>query len=192
MYRSRTSSLRKLVVALTTIALVTPTATLTAADAPSGKPARSVQLPTHDVELQANGTLKGYFVDGEQGAAKSGVTLTLHQDSAKAIATVKTGENGEFAFSGLKAGTYQVIADGEQIMAYRAWARGTAPPKAPQQVVFAAGDSTRAALWFAGLPPEAQLGIIAAIVAAVAVPIAVYVNDDDDKKPNSPMGGMPM
>lgn len=182
---------RRLLVALTTVALVTPTPALMAADARSTAPPKPVQLATYDVELQPQGTLQGYYVDSEQGAAKAGVTLTLHQNAAKPIATVKTGENGEFAFSGLKAGTYQVVADGEHVMAYRAWARGTAPPKAPQNVVFASQDATRAGLWFAGLPPEAQLAIIAAIVAGIAVPIAILANDDDDK-PNSPMGGAPM
>lgn len=187
---SRTYSARKLIVALTTIALVTPTPAVMAADA-APTAAKPVQLPTHDVELQSQGTLKGHYVDGEQGAAKAGVKLTLHQSSVKPIATATTGENGEFAFTGLKAGTYQIVADGEHVMAYRAWATGTAPPQAPQQVVFASQNATRAGLWFAGLPPEAQLAIIAAIVAGIAVPIAILANDDDDK-PNSPMGGMPM
>jgi hypothetical protein len=186
----RNLSARKLIVTLTVISLVTPTPALFAADAKPAAPAKSVQLPTHDVELQSGGTLQGHYVDGEQGAAREGVTLTLHQNAGKPIASVKTGKNGEFKFSGLRAGTYQVVANGEHVIAYRAWTRGTAPPKAPQQVVFAAQDSTRAALWFAGLPPEAQLAIIAAIVAGIAIPIAILADDDDKKQQNSPDGGM--
>lgn len=189
---SRTMTLRKLVVALSTIALVMPARVSLAAEPQPAAPAKAVQLPTFDVELQSGGTLQGHYVDGEQGAGQAGVTLTLHQNSAKPLATATTGENGEFKFSGLRAGTYQVVADGKHVIAYRAWSRGTAPPQAPKQVVFATQDSTRAALWFAGLPPEAQLAIIAAIVAGVAIPLAILADDDDKKQPNSPDGGMCM
>jgi hypothetical protein len=184
----KTWSARKLIVGLTTVAVLMPAPVSFAADAKPAMRGKPVKLDARDVELQAQGTLQGYYVDGEQGAAKAGVKLTLHQNSAKPIATTTTGENGAFAFSGLRPGTYQIVADGEHVVAYRTWAQGTAPPKAARSVVFAAQDSTRAGLWFASLPPAAQLAILAAVAAGVAVPIAILANDDDHKQPNSPDG----
>jgi hypothetical protein len=45
--------------------------------------AAPVKLPTQDVELSADGALRGYFVDGEQGAGRAGVKVTLHQNAAE-------------------------------------------------------------------------------------------------------------
>lgn len=186
MPRLHSNSARTLIVALTAIALITPVRPLAAAGpAPkpqARKPATPVMLPTHDVELQADGTLHGYYVDEEQGAGRSGVKLSLHQNSKQPLATTTTGENGEFRFEGLRGGTYQIVADDEHVMAYRAWAAGTAPPRTSQHVLFAAGDATRAGLWFAGLSPEAQLAIIALIAAGIAIPIAIAASDDDRRR----------
>ncbi|MBL8850675.1 MAG: carboxypeptidase regulatory-like domain-containing protein [Planctomycetaceae bacterium] len=185
-----TLTARKAIVALTMIALITPAPPILAADARPAAP-KPLKLKTVDVELQSNGTLEGYYVDGEQGAGKSGVSLTLHQNAAEPIAKTKTGENGAFQFTGLKAGTYQVVANDEHVMAYRAWTPGTAPPRTAKNVVFATQEASRAGLWFAGLPPALQLAIIAALVAAVAVPIAIAADDDDKKNSNSEDGNDP-
>jgi len=182
-----TLTARKAIIALTMIALITPGQPLLAADARPEAP-KPLKLKTTDVELQDNGTLQGYFVDSEQGAGKAGVTLTLHQNAAEPIATTKTGENGAFQFTGLKAGTYQVVANNEHVVAYRAWTPGTAPPKTVKNAVFATQDASRAGLWFAGLPAALQLAIIAGLVAAVAVPIAIAADDDDKKRSNSEDG----
>ena len=180
---------QKLIIALTIISIATPTQALVAADAPPVvAPQKAFKLKTVDVELQSDGTLQGYYVDGEQGAAKSGATLTLHQNAAEPIATTTSGENGVFQFTGLKAGTYQVVANNEHVIAYRAWTPGTAPPKTAKQAVFAAQDSTRAGAWFLSLPMEARLAIIAAIIAGIAIPLAIAADDDDKKRPNSEDG----
>ncbi|MBL8850676.1 MAG: hypothetical protein JNG89_13435 [Planctomycetaceae bacterium] len=182
-------SVRKLIVALTIVGIITPSQALLAADPqPAAAPQTSFKLKTVDVELQSNGTLQGYYVDGEQGAGKSGVTLTLHQNAAEPIATTETGDNGVFQFTGLKAGTYQMVANNEHVIAYRAWTPGTAPPKTARQAVFAAQDSTRAAAWFLSLPTEARLAIIAAIIAGIAIPLAIAADDDDKKQANSEDG----
>lgn len=190
----RSKTARTVIVAMMVVALATPSQPLFAAGpkpAPTPTRAAPVKLPTQDVELSADGVLQGYFVNEEQGAGEAGLKVTLHQNSAEPIAATVTGENGEFQFSGLRGGTYQVVVDDEHVMAYRAWTAGTAPPRTTQQAVFVAGDATRAGLWFAGLSPEAQLAILALIAAGIAIPIAIAANDDDGKRRNpSPMGAM--
>jgi hypothetical protein len=184
-----TLTARKLIVALTIVGFITPAQPLLAADPqPAAAPQKSFKLKTVDVELQSNGTLQGYYVDGEQGAGKSGVTLTLHQNGAEPIATTKSGENGAFQFTGVKAGAYQVVANNEHVIAYRAWTPGTAPPKTSKQAVFAAQDSTRAAAWFLSLPTEARLAVIAAIVAGIVIPLVFIGHDDDKQQPISEDG----
>jgi hypothetical protein len=179
---------RKAIVALTMIALITPAQPIMAADARPAPAPKPLKLKTTDVELQSNGTLQGYYVDGEQGAGKAGVKMTLHQNAAEPIAATTTGENGAFQFTGLKAGTYQVVADNEHVIAYRAWTPGTAPPKTAKNALFAPQEASRAGLWFAGLPPALQLALIAGLVAAIAIPIAIAADDDDKKNPNSEDG----
>jgi hypothetical protein len=181
---------RKLIVAMMIVSIATPAQTLFAAGAAPAPATRAapVKLPTQDVELSADGTLRGYFVDGEQGAGQSGVKVTLHQNAAEPLASTVTGENGAFEFTNLRGGTYQVVVNDEHVMAYRAWTAGTAPPRTKPQAVFVAGEATRAGLWFAGLSPEAQLAILALIAAGIAIPIAVAASGDDGKKNNPEEG----
>jgi hypothetical protein len=192
MLTRKSLSARKLIVAMMVVSLATPAQTLFAAGAlpaPTATRAAPVKLPTQDVELSADGTLQGYFVDGEQGAGRAGLKVTLHQNAAEPLASTVTGENGEFEFKELRGGTYQVVVNNEHVMAYRAWTAGTAPPRTKPQAVFVAGEATRAGLWFAGLSPEAQLAILALIAAGIAIPIAIAASDDDGKKKNPEEGG---
>jgi hypothetical protein len=182
---------RRLLVALTVIAIVTPAQPLLATGPSSmAKPkpqAAPVKLKTQDVELQADGTLQGYYINEEQGAGQAGVKVTLHQNSQKPLATTTTGKNGAFQFEGLTGGTYQVVVNDEQVLAYRVWATGTAPPRTSKNVMFKSGEATRAAMWFAGLPPEGQIAVIALITAAIVGGI-LLLDDDDDKKNQSEEG----
>lgn len=183
---------RKLIVAMMVVSIVTPAQSLFAAGtlpAPTANRAAPVKLPTQDVELSADGTLRGYYVDAEQGAGRAGLTVTLHQNSAEPLASTVTGENGEFAFQDLRGGTYQIVVNNEHVMAYRAWTAGAAPPRTKPQAVFVAGDATRAGLWFAGLSPEAQLAILALIAAGIAIPIAILANEDDGGNKNASENG---
>lgn len=183
----KSKSARRSIVTLIILALAAPAQPLLAAGpAAPAMPERAapVKLPTQDVELSAEGTLRGYFIDEEQGAGRAGLKVTLHQNSAEPLASTVTGENGEFSFGELRGGTYQVVVNDEHVMAYRAWTAGTAPPRTRPQAVFVAGEATRAGLWFAGLSPEAQLAILALIAAGIAIPIAVLANDDDGKRRN--------
>jgi hypothetical protein len=181
-------------IALTVLAIVTPARPLMAAGPSSmekPKPkAAPVKLKTQDVELQADGTLKGYYINEEQGAGQADVKVTLHQNSQKPMATTTTGKNGAFEFKGLTGGTYQVVVNDEHVMAYRVWTEGTAPPRTAKNVMFKSGESTRAAMWFAGLPPEGQIAVIALITAAIVGGV-LLLDDDDDKKNQSEEGNDP-
>jgi hypothetical protein len=191
MPRRKSLPARKLIVAMMIVSIATPAHTLFAAGpgpAPAPTQTAPVKLPTQDVELSADGMLRGYFVDGEQGAGRAGLKVTLHQNSVEPLASTVTGENGEFEFKDLRGGTYQVVVNDEHVMAYRAWTAGTAPPRTKPQAVFVAGEATRAGLWFAGLSPEAQLAILALIAAGIAIPIAIAANDDDGKRRNPEEG----
>lgn len=187
----KSAAARRAIIALTVIAVATPAQPLMAAGpAAAAKPKQQVapvKLKTQDVELQADGALQGYYIDAEQGAGKAGVKVTLHQNAQKPIATTTTGANGAFRFDGLTGGTYQIVVNDEHVMAYRVWAEGTAPPRTTQKVMFKSGEATRAGMWFAGLPPEGQIAVIALVTAAIVGGI-LLLDDDDDKKKATPMG----
>lgn len=186
-------AVRRAIIAMTVMSVVTPAQPLLAAGPTANsatKPkAAPVKLKTQDVELQADGALQGYYIDQEQGAGKAGVKVTLHQNAQKPIATTTTGENGAFRFEGLSGGTYQIVVNDEHVMAYRVWVADTAPPRTPQNVMFKTGEATRAGLWFAGLPAEGQIAVIALITAAIVGGI-LLLDDDDDKKKATPNGMM--
>jgi hypothetical protein len=184
-------TVRRTIIALTVIAVAAPAQPLMAAG-PAAKPAAKpktapIKLKVHDVELQADGALQGYYIDQEQGAGKAGVKVTLHQNAQKAIATATTGENGAFKFDGLTGGTYQIVVNDEHVMAYRVWVAGTAPPRTAHNVMFKAGEATRAGMWFAGLPAEGQIAVIALVTAAIVGGI-LLLDDDDDKRRATPTG----
>lgn len=185
----KSAAARRAIIALTVIAVATPAQPLMAAG-PTPTPKTKVapvKLRSQDVELQADGVLRGYYIDQEQGAGKAGVKVTLHQNAQKPIATTTTGMNGEFRFDGLSGGTYQIVANDEHVMAYRVWAAGTAPPRTTQKIMFKAGEATRAGMWFAGLPPEGQIAVIALVTAAIVGGI-LLLDDDDDKRRATPNG----
>jgi len=187
-------SVRRAIIALAMIGVVTPAQPLMAAGpAATTKPqpqAASVKLKTQDVSLDANGTLQGFYINEEQGAGQAGVKVTLHQNAQKPIASTTTGKNGAFQFEKLTGGTYQIVVNDERVMAYRVWAEGTAPPRTSKNVMFKSGEATRAMTWFAGLPPEGQIAVIALVTAAIVGGI-LLLDDDDDKKNQSEDGQDP-
>jgi hypothetical protein len=92
-----------------------------------------------DVALQAGGLLTGQVLDSD-GKAKSGVDISLKQ-MGKTIAHTASDPNGEFQFSSVKAGVYQIeTAHGGGV--YRLWAPQTAPPAAQQIVRVSTSDSS--------------------------------------------------
>lgn len=90
-----------------------------------------------DVALNDGGLLLGQVVN-PQGltTAKTPVTLAA---GGRRLAVSPTDANGNFAFSGLRGGVYQLSAD-QTVHAYRLWAPGTAPPSAKRGVLLITGS----------------------------------------------------
>lgn len=140
--------------------------------------------PTADVSLDQQGRLFGQVLD-RQGSPQQDAVINVLQDG-KTVAQARTTTEGYFAVSDLRGGIYQVTA-GESVGTYRVWSHGSAPPAAGPGVLLVAGDQVQAGNF--GLPgindgvgawlsnPIVVGGIIA---TAIAVPIAVSDNDDDD------------
>lgn len=127
-----------------------------------------------DVQLHDGGTLYGRVVNADyRPVVREAVALS---SGGRRIDSGQTNHDGYFAFEGLQSGVYQVtLAHGQG--AYRVWARGTAPPSAPPQVLIVNGADTvrgqqgmRTVRNFLSNPI-----VIAGIVAtAVAVPVAIH------------------
>ena len=111
-----------------------------AADGPSTQqqPAFSHQLV--DVALSAGGRLSGTVHNGN-GIPLANAPVTLIQNQHR-IATATADEQGRFAITGVRSGTY-VLASGQQSSIYRAWAPGTAPPAARREVQLRVGPVVR-------------------------------------------------
>ena len=152
------------------------------------------QSPTiADVTLQKGpqgNVLIGHVLD-QQGVPQAGLPVAL-LGSGQKLAEARTDAQGLFAFRNLRGGVYQV-AVGKSVVAFRAWMPGTAPPAAqPAALVVTGQDLVRGQcypfrhgwgrLQFWLSHPAVVAGIIA---TSVAVPVAIY-NDDDDKEPCSP------
>lgn len=129
------------------------------------------------VALGRGGALQGRAIDAN-GAALGGVNVSLRRLEGGDTTTV-TDPAGYFAASGLRDGTYEIVA-GRARGVYRAWAPNAAPPSAPRHVV------VRETLVRQQSPLCSFLGnpwVIAGIVAtAVAIPVAIH----NSKKPASP------
>jgi len=134
--------------------------------------------------------LVGHVLD-QQGVPQAGVPVVLYGSGQK-LGEAKTDGRGFFAFSNLRGGVYQVMA-GESVMAFRAWAPGTAPPAAqPAALVVTGQDLVRGQC----SPLRQMCGrlpfwlshpcVIAGLIATAVVVPVVIINSDDDDEPCSP------
>ena len=136
-----------------------------------------------DVMLGTGGRLTGQVYD-VAGVPAAGVEVALLQYTEAPQLTVSDSA-GNFAFDHLAGGTYQLIAGGGSQMV-RAWALNTAPPSATASVLVVVGDQVvrgdwtdpgRAAIEWCRAHPWLTT---TAIVTAVAVPLAIAADDDDN------------
>ena len=138
--------------------------------APSGKGSLG------DVRLDAEGTLRGKMVDG-QGQPLAGRPLRLVR-SGQLVSEATTGKDGEFAFSDLRGGVYQVYV-AKTVVTCRVWTCAVAPPVARQQLLLVdapelvRGQQPIGAIFTNPL----FLGLL--VAAAIAIPIAVHNSQDD-------------
>ncbi len=163
-------NLQRLAAALATVGLLLPSSLLAA---PQASALRTSQASLIDVALQAEGTFHGRVVDAS-GRAQPGVEVALVQRQ-QAVASTTTDAEGQFAFSGVRGGVYEVTTLGGS-EAVRLWAPRTAPPAAQNALLLTGGgDVVRAQLWGGLSNPWVLGGIVA---AAIAIPLALS-NDDD-------------
>lgn len=154
---------------------------------PSVMAEQTAEQPTSgikDVALAPGGVLVGQVVD-PQGAFRSGSTVVIQQGDQEIVRT-QTDQNGVFAARGIRGGQYLVASENGQCLC-RLWAPDTAPPAASNAVVVVTGQDVVRAQWgpqyggrwlnWVRSHPYITAGIIA---AAIATPIAIAANDDDD------------
>ncbi len=161
--------LQWLAVGLATVGFCMPQAVLEAA-----APNQQTPVVVSDIQLQQGNVLLGQIVTPDN-AAVVGVDVSLYSKNHRLVIS-KTDQRGYFAFPGLQAGVYHVIAPGGEGV-YRAWTENSAPPAAKPAALIVTRRGTvrgqRAMRRFRNL--LANPWIVAGIVAtAVAVPVAIH------------------
>ena len=163
---------------------------LTAAEptAPALAQANAVQaVSVVDVELHQGGALLGQLVDA-QGRALAATDIVVANNTARW--QTKTDQQGRFKVAGLSGNSYQV-AVGQQVQLVRAWAPGTAPPKAGNGLLMVqdngvvlgqhcASPVCGSAVGAAKHPLAHPLIFGGLVAAAIAIPVAIHNSDDDD------------
>jgi hypothetical protein len=134
-----------------------------------------------DVALRDGGTFVGQVVDA-RGVSQPEQTVTLAYEGQEVV-RMQTNEQGVFAAQGLQGGVYRV-ATAHGVVDARLWAEGTAPPTAKsaamivsgQDVISGQGPGCGILSWIQAHPFAAT----AIVATAVAVPVALASNDDDN------------
>ena len=141
-------------------------------------------LVIRDVELDADGSLRGVVLDA-QGIAIRGIGVVAWRSGREIVRTLSDGQ-GRFLLQSLGSGACQVMA-GSHVGHFRAWAAGTAPPKTRQSALMVIGPGQ-----VRGQMPieeffSSNAAIITGIIAgAIAVPVAYHNVRRDNKAPQSP------
>lgn len=146
-----------------------------------------------DVALGQNGVLYGQLLD-HQGRQLP--ITAIHLTNGNQDWTTYTDADGNFRLEGLIGSTYQVEAAG-QTEIVRAWAEGTAPPRAAEGLLLVhdnsvvlgqhCGSPVCGGMICAAKHPLANPFIFGGIVAAaIAIPVAIHNHDADSDPPASP------
>jgi len=139
-----------------------------------------------DVALHQDGLLLGQVLS-KDGTPVAGVPVTISREN-RVLGTATTNEKGIFAFRGLKGGVYQ-LTSANGVVAYRVWQSQTAPPGAsPAAIVVAGEDAVRGQLGrgYLGMFLSRPLVIAGVIGAAIAVPLAIALSEDEEEAPATP------
>jgi hypothetical protein len=134
-------------------------------------PAQTSTLRARDVALDVGGQLRGRLVN-RSAQPVPGVVVFAVQNGQQ-VAQSSTDRNGEFTLVGLRGGMVQ-IASQDAISICRAWAPGTAPPSATQNLLVIQQDVLQRGqipLSEALFSDPIVLGLF--VAAAIAVPIAI-------------------
>lgn len=149
--------------------------------APQGAFAATATSPVQgDIALRDGGVFVGQFVDA-QGNAQAGIDVNL-VTAGKSVAAAKTDKQGRFAVKGLRGGQYDVVAmNGKST--FRVWAPRTAPPSARNGALIVTGTDVVSGIHNGGIVGFVQqypLLTAAAVTAAIAIPVAIAADDDDN------------
>ncbi len=149
-----------------------------------GSPA---QIRAADIALKHGGLLQGQVLD-DAGIGEANVVVQL--TNGRQVWQTKTGSQGWFHIASLRGGTYQLQVEGQKQL-LRAWAVGTAPPKASRGILVT--PSTDVVRGQRVLSPNTNQFfrvlkqrltnpwvVGGVIVTAVAIPVAIHNADDDD------------
>lgn len=140
-----------------------------------------------DVALQPEGLLIGQLVAANGAPAEGKLVRLLTKDGREA--ETKTNADGGFAFRGVR-GVAQLQSEKANVVV-RSWAPGTAPPNATPALLMVEGDGVARGQHYAGNGTQQffsrgkslmanPLFVAGVITTAVAVPVAIANNDDDD------------
>lgn len=125
--------IRGIAVALACLGMMVPHGRVFAAS-PKGTEKPAAKAPVKgpiDVALAKGGTFQGRMIN-DQGTSVEGAAVVIRQ-AGRVVAETTTSEEGRFAVSNLKGGTYEVKA-GKVDGVCRLWSTDTAPPSAANEV----------------------------------------------------------
>jgi hypothetical protein len=160
-------------------------------------PAAATAIRMQDVRLDRHQKLSGQLVDAQNRVVAGADVHLCSKDQV--LSRSVTDASGCFEFGDLRAGVYQVLAPGTGGI-YRVWQARSAPPSARPRILMVQGPVVRgqgmvceptngmpgvgAGLYDGSLmrtlsSPWVFAGLVG---AAIAIPIAVANDDDDDRE----------
>jgi hypothetical protein len=179
-------------VALLGLALCPMGATAAETAGPNPEKCAIVDVTLHSVPKGKTDILLGRVLDEKgQPLGKQSVQLVRGE---KLLASAWTDPQGYFAFCNVPGGVYR-LRMGQLETACRAWRSEAAPPGAQPGVVLIAGATTVRGQMMPGpggrilsslRNPWVAGAVGAAIATAIAVPIAIAADDDDEEAPATP------
>ena len=136
---------------------------------------------TADVSLAAHGLLVGQVVD-QQGVGIPNARVLVRQQDRDLVGTA-TDKSGRFAVSGLRSGTYQLLAANGQ-STVRVWTANTAPPVAKPSVMIVSGSQQviRAQFGNGGIGPW----VLPALAAGGIITGVAVATSNNSSTPSSP------
>lgn len=146
---------------------------------PAAEPVARSEVEVVDVRLDRQGRLLGLIVDG-QGKPQSDVSVSLTPvGTSEPHRELHCDENGQFAFTAVKAGTYRLQTT-EGVCVCRLWTHPAAPPKAPSRLLIV-NDSRieRGQRPIREMFSSDPILMATVVAAAIAIPVAVHKARDD-------------
>lgn len=134
-----------------------------------------------DVALDAEQMLHGRVVDPSAVGVQQGQALLLRDGVA--VGLVQADREGRFAIRMTQGGLYQMATDHE-VVSFRAWTSGAAPPRAQREVVLTSGGVIRGQQGQIPFVRHSPWVIVGVVAAAVAIPIVLH-NHREDRRDGS-------